>query len=151
MAAATYRVGPSDLFLPSDLAADATTLDGQVQSLDALIEGNEEAPPSFVEQWVAFQGQWAAFYANDFGGTVTNLLTALNDSNRDQLISYENQFQTFATSAAGFGAQLTNNVQPSTGSGDSLKNLLPNLGLPSLTTVAVIVVAIVLILVVWKV
>jgi len=125
--AGTYRIGPSDTFSGSDLKADADTLASQVASLDGFVEGNDTLSPAFVEQWVSFQGQWAAFYTEHFGGFFTNFFTALNDANRDQLISYENQFLALYSAAQSEGASLPNVVAPSTGSGDSLKNLFPTL------------------------
>jgi hypothetical protein len=149
MATASYIVGPASLFTPSDLAADASTLDGQVQALDGQVEGNDSVDPGWLNQWIAFQGAWAAFYYQDFGGALTNLVTSLNDSNRDQLIQYENTFQQLYASS---GQQLSNVVSPSTGSQDSLSNLLGLPKLPSSSTVttwliviAVIVVALVVV------
>jgi hypothetical protein len=156
---ATYRIGPSDTFTGGDLKADADTLNGQVEDLDGQTEGNESLQPSDVEQWVSWQGKWAAFYANDFGGTVTNLLTALNDSNRDQLIQYEKDFANFATTFASSGITLAGGVvQPSTGSGDTLgaqlaqqlKGLDPAGILPSSTTVIIVLVLIVAALFIFK-
>jgi hypothetical protein len=144
MATASYIVGPASVFSPGDLAADASTLDGQVQALDALVEGNENVDPGWLNQWLAFQGAWAAFYFQDFGGTLTNLVTALNDSNRDQLISYENQFQSLYGSS---GLQLANVVAPSTGSQDGLSNLLGLPKLPSSSTVTIWLVVIAVIVV----
>lgn len=156
MAGATYRIGPSDTFSGGDLQADAATLDAQVEALDAQIEGNEAAPPAFVDQWVVWQGQWKAFEAQHFGGFVSSFLTALNDANRDQLIQFENQFASFASAAAGFGASVVAPVTISSGSGDTLGNLLKNqtggIGslLPSSTSIVVVIVAIIVALVVWK-
>lgn len=144
MATASYIVAPGSLFTPSDLAADAATLDGQVQALDALVEGNENVDPGWLNQWLAFQGAWAAFYFQDFGGTLTNLVTALNDSNRDELISYENQFQALYASS---GQQLANVIAPSTGSLDNLSNLLGLPKLPSSSTVTVWLIVIAVIVV----
>lgn len=124
MATAVYRIGPHDLFSSADLEADASTLNDQVEALDDQVNGNENAPPAFVDQWVRFQGAWGAFYTQEFGGAFA-FLAALNDANRDQLVSYENQFQSFYAQAVGFGANLPNVVQPSTGSGDSLLPQLP--------------------------
>lgn len=149
MATASYIVGPGSLFTSGDLAADASTLDDQVQALDALVEGNESVDPGWLNQWIAFQGAWAAFYYQDFGGAVTNFLTSLNDSNRDQLIQYE---QTFQSLYAASGQQLASVITPSTGSQDNLSNLLGLPKLPAASTVttwliviAVIVVALVVV------
>ncbi len=156
MATATYRVGPSDFFMPGDLEADAQTLDAQVEQLDAQIEGNTAASEFFVDQWVSWQGQWKAFLANNFGGFFSSLLSSLNDSNRDDLIRYENQFAAFASQASGFGASVIGQVAPSTGSQDTIGAQLkqqtkdaPSL-LPSVTTLVVLAVAAVVVLVVWK-
>lgn len=154
---ATYLIGPSDTFTPGDLKQDADTLNGQVEDLDGQTEGNENLDPTSVSQWVAWQGKWAAFYANDFGGTVTNLLTALDDSNRDQLIQYEKDFANFATTFSSAGIALAGGVvQPSTGAGDTLgaqiAQQLGGLGgaLPSSTTVIVVLVLVVVALFIFK-
>lgn len=122
MASPTYRIGPSDFFTPADLKADADTLNTQVDELDAQVEGNEAIDSTLMDQWTAFHQAWKAFYAAQFGGFFTNLLTALNDSNRDQLIQYEKTFANFASQL-----QQQDNlsiaggvVQPSSGSGDTL-------------------------------
>lgn len=151
--AATYRIGPSDVFTGGDLEADADTLDAQVEALDSQIEGNENAPGDWVDQWVNWQGGWKAYKAQHFGGVLDSFLSALNDSNRDDLIRYENQFASFATAAGSFGATVVAPVAPSTGSGDTLAAQLKNqLGplIPSATELVVIAVAVVVILVVWK-
>lgn len=120
-ATATYRIGPSDFFTPGDLKADADTLDGQVTDLDQQIEGNEGVDTTESDQWTAWLARWKAFYSSEFGGFFTNLLTALNDGNRDQLIQFEKDFSNFATTFATQGAQLAGGVvQPSTGSGDTI-------------------------------
>lgn len=156
MAAATYRIGPSDTFTGGDLEADAQTLDGLVEGLDAQIEGSTAFPSTFVDQWVAWQGQWKTFFTSNFGGFFTDFLTALNDSNRDQLIQFETRFNDFSTQAKGYGADTVAPVLPSTGSGDTLgaalKTQLSGASslLPSATTLVVVAVAIVLVLVVWK-
>jgi hypothetical protein len=153
VAAATYRIGPSDVFSPGDLQADANTLDTQVEILDAQIEGNTAVPADYVDQWVAFQGQWKAFYANEFSGYFSALLASFNDANREQLIAYEKQFAAFASKSGSFGAQVIAPVEPSTGAKDTLGDLLKNQGLPSLpstTSVVVVIVAIIIALVVWK-
>lgn len=155
MPAATYRVGPSDFFTPGDLESDAATLDNQVEQLDAQVEGNEAVPPLFVDQWVAFQGQWKAFYADHFSGFFSSLFSALNDGNRDELVRYENQFQAFADKAAsGWGAQVIAPVLPSSGTKDTLgehaKAQAAGLPLPSISSIVVLAVAAVVVLVVWK-
>jgi hypothetical protein len=155
MASATYLVGPSDFFTPGDLEADAATLNGQVSSLDAQIEGNEAVPQTFVDQWTSFEAAWGSFYSSSFSGYLSSLVSALNDSNRDALISYENQFAAFAAQASSFGATLVAPVAPSNGSGDTIAKQLSaqtgGLSLPSLTSIAVVAVAVIVILVVWKV
>lgn len=119
---ATYRIGPSDFFTPGDLAADAKTVDDQVGELDRQIEGNDQVDQTLVDQWTVFHQEWTAFYAAQFGGFFTNLFTALNDSNRDQLIQEETKLAAFAAQfqAAGVAQLAAGVVQPSTGSGDTL-------------------------------
>jgi len=135
-ASATYRVGRSDFFTPGDLAADAQTLDNQVDLLDAQLNTDTgSAPQSWLDSWHAFFASWKAFYASDFQGNgfFGNLFTALNDSNRDELVSYEDRFDTWANDAKNYGAELPggSRVTTSEGSGDSIGNQLKNLGLPS--------------------
>lgn len=117
-----YRIGPSDFFTGGDLAADAATLDGQVDELDTQIEGNDQVNQNLADQWTAWHAQWKAFKDDHFGGFFSNLLSAFNDSNRDQLIQFETQFANFAAQfqqqgLAGIAAGV---VQPSAGSGDTL-------------------------------
>ena len=119
MGAATYRIGPSDFFTPGDLQADAATLDAQVEVLDDEIESGG-APPGFVDQWTVWVQQWRAFRDDHFGGWVSSFFSALNDSNRDDLIRFETQFSSFSKRAASFGADVVAPVDPSTGSKDTL-------------------------------
>lgn len=156
-AAATYRIGPSDFFTPGDLKADADTLNGQVEDLDNQIEGNESVDSTEVEQWVAFQGRWGAFYTSNFGGFFSSLLTSLNDANRDQLIQYEKDFGNFAAAFAPSGVALAGGlVQPSTGSkdtiGDQLKQQTENAPdiLPSGNKIIIILVLVVVALFIFK-
>lgn len=160
MATATYRVGPSDFFTPGDLAADANTLNDQITALDAQVEGNEQIAESDLDQWTAFLANWKAFYASEFGGFFTNLLTALNDANRDQLIQDETTFGNFATQFASAGATVAGGVvAPSTGSKDTIGaqvdqqlHDLPGLPTVSGTTKIIIALALVVALVFfWKV
>jgi len=156
VAAPTYRVGPSDFFTPGDLEADGATLDAQVATLDAELEGNERIPQSFADQWTLWKARWAIFYDDHFSGFFSAFLSSFNNSNRDDLIRYENQFAEFERKARELGAEVVAPVQPSTGTkdtfGDHLREQLdeaPSLG-PSVTTIVVVVVAVVLAIVVWK-
>lgn len=118
----TYRIGPSDVFTPGDLAADASTLDGQVDELDTQIEGNDQVDQNLQDQWTAFHAEWKAFYADHFGGFFSNLFTALNDSNRDQLIQEETKFANFYAQfkQLGVAGLAAGAVAPSAGSGDTI-------------------------------
>lgn len=92
MASASYRIGPSDFFTSGDLLADAKTLNGQINALD---NQNWDAPPKdLFDGFQAFMSEWRGFYTDTFGGFFN--FSALNDSNRDQLIQFENRFATFA-------------------------------------------------------
>lgn len=148
-ATATYRIGPSDFFTPGDLSADADTLNGQIELLDEQL-GDGDPPLEFQDQWTHFQGSWATFYNEHFGGFFSSLFTALNDANRDDLIRYENQFTDFERSAKAYGAELVAPVGPSSGSKDTLGDHLTAQGLPSSTTLVVIAVALVAVLIAWK-
>lgn len=156
MASPTYRIGPSDFFTPGDLKADADTLNTQVDELDAQVEGNEAIDSTLMDQWTAFHQAWKAFYSSQFGGFFTNLLTALNDSNRDQLIQYEKTFANFATQLQQQGAaQIAGGVvEPSSGSGDTLSaQLNQQLGGEAsglATKVIVIAALLVVALFIWK-
>lgn len=159
MASPTYRIGPSDVFTPGDLKADADTLNAQVGELDAQIEGNEAIDQTLVDQWTAFHQAWTSFYSSQFGGFFTNLLTALNDSNRDQLIQYEQTFANFAQELQQQdNLQIAGGVvQPSSGSGDTLgKQIANQLGGPNApvsglaTKVIVIMVLLVVALFIFK-
>lgn len=150
MGKATYRVGPSDFFTPGDLSADADTLEGQVSALDRQIEGNEGASVEFSDQWTAFLTSWRAFYNAHFGGFFSTFFSALNDSNRDDLIRYENQLGAFEAQAQGFGASLVAPVDPSTGSKDTIGDQLAAQGLPGVSSFVLIAAAVVVVLLVWK-
>jgi len=91
-ATGAYRIGSSDFFTPADLKADADTLQSQIDALDAQTNGRPGLPIEVVDAWVLFQGDWSAFYTANFGGFLVNLFTALNDSNRDQLVQFEERF-----------------------------------------------------------
>jgi hypothetical protein len=151
MAAPTYRIGPSDIFSGGDLSADADTLDGQVNQLDNQMDGNEEIPQPLFDAWNVWLATWRGFKTDHFGGFLSNTLTALNDSNRDQLIAYENGFIDFAGKMQAYGVGLAGPiVQPSTGAKDTLADQLKNqLGL-STTSIGLIVVGLVVLIIVWK-
>ncbi len=154
----TYRIGPSDFFTPGDLKADADTLNTQVGELDQQIEGNEAIDQTLVDQWTAFHQAWTSFYSSQFGGFFTNLLTALNDSNRDQLIQYEKTFANFAQQLQQQDSSVSiagGVVQPSSGSGDTLgAQVSQQLGGADVSGLAtkVIIVAVLLVvaLFIWK-
>jgi hypothetical protein len=132
MAAASYRIGPSDFFTPGDLKADADTLDGQVDALDGGLR-SANASGDFFDSWEAWRSGWKSYYSNNFGGFFQNLWTALNDSNRDALISYEQQFASWRDQARAAGAQLYGaDINVSTGSGDSIGKQISNSGLPGI-------------------
>jgi hypothetical protein len=126
---ATYRIGPSDApVLPSDLLADAATLNGQMNELDGTDFAN--VSQATFDAWNAFLQEWRAFYSGTLGkGSWFSALAAdLNDSNRDQLIQFENRFATFANQIqAQSGQQLPGGVvAASSGSGDTLGAQLAN-------------------------
>lgn len=94
---AEYRIGPTGLFTPGDLHADADTLNGQIQALDDAksSHGGRLSPTSIA--FLKFLNEWNQFYYNTFGGFFDDLAAALNNDNRDQLIQFENRFQVFAS------------------------------------------------------
>jgi hypothetical protein len=145
VSAATYLIGPADLFTSGDLEKDAATVDMGVSDLDAVIEGNTNIPGSFLDAWQGFQLAWKGWYGDKFQSWDT-FAVALNDSNRDGLISYENQLATWQSQAAGYGATPAGPiVQPSTGS----PSFNPFSGIDT-TSIVVVAVAIIAVLVFWK-
>lgn len=143
---ATYRIGPSDTVLPSDLLADAATLNDQMNLLDD--QDMTTVSKAFFDAWNAFVQQWRAFYSSTLGsGSWFSALAAdLNDSNRDQLIQFENRFATFAGQYQGeTGATLPGGiVDASSGAqdtlGQQLKNQLQPL-IPSINATTILIVA----------
>lgn len=154
MAAATYRIGPSDFFTPGDLQADAGTVQSQVDILDAQIE--EHGDPSLVEQWTSFHHDWTAFYEDHFDTWIESFASAWNDANRDALIRYENQLASFQTRAAAAGAETIAPVGPSSGSKDTLGAQLGEQAkgagafLPSLSSLVVVAVAVIAVVLIWR-
>jgi hypothetical protein len=152
-AAATYRIGRSDFFLPADIKADADALNAQVHELDNALQSNTAAPVAWFDTWNAWYAGWWAFYRSTFdGGYISNLLAAINDSNRDELVAHEEQFEIWRQQAAEYGTPLSegSHTAPSSGSGDSLKNHLADLGLPSVQTIGILVGIIVGLYVLWR-
>lgn len=145
MAAPTYRIGPGDFFTGGDLAADADTLDAQVNALDAAMDGNEQMPQTWFDQWNVFVTRWRAFKNDKFGGFFSNFVAALNDDNRDELVSYERQFQTWASQASGYGISVAGGVieeaQPPE---NHILPKLPSAGVVITVLVLVVVAAVVL-------
>lgn len=158
MATATYRIGPSDFFTPGDLKADADTLNGQINALDAQIEGSDSIDQGTIDQWRAWLSSWQDFYGGEFGGFFRNLFTALNDSNRDQLIQFESTFANFASEFATAGAHVAGGVvAPSSGSKDTIGDQLaeqvkdaPSGLLPSGTKIIIALVVVAVIVFLWK-
>jgi hypothetical protein len=156
-AAPTYRIGPSDFFTPGDLRADADTLNAQVGRVDAQVTGNEYVSPDFLDGWTAFIARWKAFYEDHWGGFFSSWLSAVNDSNRDQLIAFERDFGAWASRAASEGARIVDPIYaPSTGAGDTLgkhvDDQLKDLPSPGglFSSAAILVVVLVLGYFAWK-
>lgn len=118
----TYRIGPSDFFTPGDLESDAKLLDGQIQAVDAQVQSNANVDATWMASWQTFKKAWDDFYGSNFSGWFSSLFAAFNDSNRDDLVRYETQFQQWYQDAQGFGAALPAGAltAPSTGSGDTI-------------------------------
>lgn len=146
---ATYRIGPSDFFLPGDLSADAETVQGQIEELDALLQ-ETSAPVDFQDQWTHFETAWKGFYGDHFGGFFSTVFSAFNDSNRDDLIRYEHQLADFQARAKQLGAELVAPVGPSAGAGDNIGAQLAAQGLPSTTGLVVLAIAVIVVLIAWK-
>jgi hypothetical protein len=150
--AATYRIGPSDVFSPGDLSADADTVQSQIALLDQQIQGNESIDVDTLDQWTAFEGGWKGFYSDHFGGFFSSFFSALNDSNRDDLIRYENQLVSLQAALQPFGVSLVAPLAPSTGAKDNIGDQLKaqGLSLPSTTSIVIIIAAVIGLLLVWK-
>ncbi len=138
-----YRIGPSDVFLPSDLRADADTLNAQVARVDGAVGGNENVSPDFTDGWTSFAQRWRAFYDGHWSGWLSSVSSALNDSNRDQLIAFETEFTAWAARAAREGAGISDPIYaPSTGAGDTLgaqaKAQFAGFPLPDVSTIGII-------------
>jgi hypothetical protein len=118
--APSYRIGPSDVFTPGDLSADAATLNNQINALDNL----DWTKPSqaLFDAFFAFKSEWRTWYTETFSGWLGAFGAAFNDGNRDELIQFEIRFATFAVQyAAESGNTLPGGVvQPSTGAKDTL-------------------------------
>lgn len=127
MATATYRIGPSDFFTPGDLEADADTLNTQINQVDDAMDGNNAIPQNLWDGWQDFLSSWKKFYSSSFGGFFTNLETALNDANRDQLIQFETQFGNWTSQLAPYGVSVPGGqIGVSAGSQDTLANHVRN-------------------------
>ena len=131
---AAYRIGPSDFFTPSDLLADANTLNNQVNRLN----DQDWTKPSqaLFDAFQNYLSEWRRFYSG------MGFFSALNNSNRDQLIQMEQRFEAFAENyQSEAGVTVPDIVNVSTGSkdglGDHIKNQLQPL-LPSVNIVYVI-------------
>lgn len=154
METATYLIGPSDFFTSGDLEADAKTVNSQIAALDTAIEGNEAIPTSFQDGWGLWVMQWRAFYADKFEGFF-DFLVALNNSNRDALISFERQLADWLAQAAALGARPAGpTIAPSQGTQDTLaahlKKQSPSLGLPDVSTIVVVLVVVIVGLFAWR-
>lgn len=150
-AAATYRIGPSDFFTSGDLEADASTVNDQISILASALEGNTNVPGDFIDAWHLFLLQWQSFYDDKFKSWDT-FLVAFNDSNRDGLISFERQLAGWQQQAAKYSVQTPGpTIGVSSGSGDSIKNQLGGLPIPSTSGIVVVLIAAAVVVVIWKV
>lgn len=124
--APSYRIGPSDVFAPEDLSADAATLNNQINALDNLDWTNPTQ--ALFDAFFAFKAEWRTWYTSTFSGWLGAFGAALNDGNRDELIQFETRFGTFATQyASESGNQLPGGVvAPSTGAKDTLGQQIAN-------------------------
>lgn len=131
----SYRIGPSDFFLPSDLLADANTLNDQINRLD---DQNWDKPSQgLFDAFQDFISEWRKFY------TSMGFFSALNNSNRDQLVQFETRFIAFVSNyQAESGVNVPDVVAPSSGTkdtfGDHIRNQLQPLA-PSLNITYVII------------
>ncbi len=121
-AAPQYIIGSTGLFTSDDLATDAKTLDGQIQTLD---NADWSAPPQdLFDAWFAFVAEWRGWYSSTFDYVLIG--PAWNDANRDQLIQFEQRFASFAGryQLASGNTLPVDVIAPGTGPKDSLADLL---------------------------
>jgi hypothetical protein len=115
----SYRIGPSDFFTSGDLQADGATLNGQVNRLDDADLSKPSA--EWFDAWNAFVVQWRAFYKS------LGFFSAINDSNRDQLIQFEHRFNDLASQYQdATGDTIPDIVNVSTGTKDTLGDQVLN-------------------------
>lgn len=120
---ATYRIGPSDFFTSDDLAADAATLDRQIGLLDD--QDLTTVSQSYFDGWQDFVSEWKKFYSSTFFNFIG---AGWNDSNRDQLVQFENRFSTWASQYTTETHQALPGgvIAPSTGAKDTFGDHLGN-------------------------
>ena len=125
----SYRIGPSDLFTPGDLEADANTLNDQINRLN---NANWDKPTQgLFDAFQSFLSEWRGFYSQGFG-----LFTALNDANRDQLVQFETRFQGYVGQyQEQSGVSVPDVVAPSSGSQDNIGAQIRNQLQPLLPSV----------------
>lgn len=143
MDAATYETG--FFSSPADLLTAARETNAQIAAIDSAIDGNETIPQSWWDAFEAFRSQWLSFYSDRFGGAglsqggggsawATSAAWFTTDL-AAQLESYQAQVPTWADQARGYGAKVPGaTLNPATGPD------LGKLGLPSGSTVTVILV-----------
>ena len=135
----SYRIGPSDFFTPSDLLADANTLNDQINRLN---DQNWDKPSQgLYDGFQAFLSEWRKFYS-DMG-----FWSALNNGNRDQLVQMETRFGVFVSKyEQESGVEVPDVVSPSSGTQDGLGQQLRNQLQPLLPAVNMTYVIIAIIL-----
>jgi|SRR4029078_12047 len=137
----SYRIGPSDFFTSDDLLADASTLNDQINRLDS--QNWDNPSQGLYDAFQSFLSEWRKYYKNTFGGMFGGFFAAFNNSNRDELIQFEQRFQSFVQQyQTETGTSIPDVVAPSSGTkdglGDHLRNQLQPL-LPSVNITFVII------------
>jgi hypothetical protein len=120
-----YRIGRSDFFTSGDLQADAATLDRQIALLDN--QDMTKVTQTWFEGWQAFWSEWKRFYSDVFLNSIIG--PGWNDSNRDQLIQFEERFGQWEPQWEAQSSQKLPGgppIAPSTGAQDGLGDHLAN-------------------------
>jgi len=152
VAAAAPQYDTGFFSTPGDLLTQANQVNGQVQALDAAIDGNEAIPQDWWDGFQAFKASWLAFFSSTFGGhgfaqgpsgTSASATGAwLTSDLAGNLASFEAQIASWATQAKAYGVNIPGGIiEPA--SNDAPK-------LPDLTGVGVVLVLLIILMLVKK-
>lgn len=139
MAAASQPQYDTGFFsTPGDLLTQANQVNGQVQALDAAIDGNEAIPQDWWDGFQAFKSSWLAFFSSTFGGhgfaqgpsgTSASATGAwLTSDLAGNLASYEAQIASWATQAKAYGVNIPGGVIEPNSDTNQVQDLLGSVG-----------------------